>query len=504
VAIENASLFSEVQAFNVKLRKEIARATDDLARKNQSLTILRHLDQVIISSLGIKEMAQKIVDTVSWELGYKGGFMILYDRDKKNLRATAVSNTPHYQKIKKMLPIELTDYLLPVDADPTNFIIRAINERRPLYTNDFKDMYLPAIPAEFADSIQKELGARHNLIYPLEAKGEVLGVIIFELKEKYTKLSEHEKSLLEAFIDESGIAINNAMLYEELQNLNGQLKNANQRLRELDQMKDELVSVASHELRTPMTAIKGYLWMALNKQQDQLNDKLKQYLSRSYESTERLIDLVNDMLSVSRLEGKRIELDKKPINLNEFVPTVLDDLMPKANEKHIELSFESAGKAPEAFADEIRLREILMNLTGNALKYTDSGKVWITAEEVAPHQMGVDKHMVQIGIHDTGQGIKEDDLKKLFTKFGKLQQGSFVKSSEEGGTGLGLYISKGLVDLHGGKIWAESKIGEGSTFAFTVELATDDLKQKYEKKQAEEAKLKSNQKKTNFIEKTDK
>ncbi|MCA9390284.1 GAF domain-containing sensor histidine kinase, partial [candidate division WWE3 bacterium] len=471
VAVENASLFSEVQEFNSRLRKEVARATDDLARKNQSLTILRHLDQVIINSLGIKEMAQKIVDTVSWELGYKGGFMILMDKSKKNLRAAALSNTPHYQKAMEMLPISLTDYVLPVDADPTNFIIRAIQEQKVLYTDDFKDLYVPAISAEFSDQIQKAIGSRHNLVYPLISRDEVLGVLIFELNKSYASLSEHEKQLLEAFMDETGIAINNAMLYEESQELNEKLRNANQRLRELDLMKDELVSVASHELRTPMTAIKGYLWMALNKQRDNLNEKLLTYLQRSYDSSERLIELVNDMLSASRLDGKRIELDPKEIELETFIPTILDDLMPKANEKNIKLEFKKPKEMPIVRADEIRLREILMNLTGNALKYTDSGRVWLTVESLPAHQEGIDIPMVQIDIHDTGKGIKKADLGKLFTKFGKLQQGSFVKSSEEGGTGLGLYITKGLVELHGGRIWAESDGKTGTTFSFTIPQA---------------------------------
>jgi two-component system sensor histidine kinase ChiS len=237
-------------------------------------------------------------------------------------------------------------------------------------------------------------------------------------------------------------------------------------------MKDELVSVASHELRTPMTAIKGYLWMALNKQKGNLNEKLEQYLQRSYDSSERLIELVNDMLSVSRLEGKRVTLDLKPLNLVEFIPTILEDLMPKAMEKGLELTFEKpSDQLPLANADEVRLREIMMNLVGNALKFTEKGRIWITAKAVPPHQEGIDKPMIEIDINDTGKGISSEDRKKLFTKFGKLQQGTFVKSSEEGGTGLGLYITKGLVELHGGSIWVEGELGKGTTFSFTIPQA---------------------------------
>ncbi len=472
VAIENASLFSEIQQFNIKLRKEVARATEDLALKNQSLTILRHLDQVIISSRGIKEMSQKIVDTISWELGHRGGLMVLLEKSKNQLHAVAFSNTPIYKKISSLLPLKLTDYVLPLNKDESNYLIRAVKERKPFYTSDFKDLYVPAIPADLAEKIQVALGAHHNLVYPLIAKDEVLGVLIFDLNKPFKEFDQHERSLLETFMDEAGIAVNNAILYEELQDLNERLRNANQRLRDLDQMKDELVSVASHELRTPLTSIKGYLWMALNRQKSNLNPKLEQYLQRSYDSSERLIDLVNDMLSVSRLEGKRVTLEQKPLNLVEFIPSILDDLMPKALEKGLKLTFEKPKeKIPKANADETRLREIMMNLVGNALKFTEKGRVWVTVKAVPAHQEGIDLPMVQVDVHDTGKGIRESDKEKLFTKFGKLQQGSFVKSSEEGGTGLGLYITKRLVELHGGTVWAEGKPGEGTTFSFTIPQA---------------------------------
>lgn len=468
VAIENASLYTRVQNFNKKLRQEIAKATEDLARKNESLTILRHIDQVIISSLGIEEMAQKIVDTISWELGYKGGFLILKDKSGKALQPVALSNIPHYNKIHELLPIPITKYKMPLDMAPSNLLVRAVKERKPFYTTDFRDVYVPAVPPELAVELQKTTQTQYNLVYPLQAKGEVLGVIVFDLVKPYVEFNEDEQLLLGSFMDEAGIAINNAMLYEELQEVNGRLKQANQRLRELDQMKDELVSVASHELRTPMTAIKGYLWMALNKQGDQLNDKLKEYLARSYQSTERLIEMVNDMLSVSRLEGKRISLDIKKIGLNDLIDSVLFDLTPKAQEKGLELTYERPKLDPVAMADETRLREILINLIGNAVKYTDRGKVWITIDTDVPHQEGIEKPMLQVNIHDTGKGIAKDDMPKLFTKFGKLTQGSFVKSAEEGGTGLGLYIAKGMIELHGGKVWAESEEGKGSTFSFTI------------------------------------
>lgn len=480
VAIENASLFEETKQFNVRLQHEVKVATRDLEQRNRRLTVLRKLDHIILNTLDVGEIAQKIVELVAWEMGFDGAFLALLEdgvNGKPILRATAISSTPALKKVVQKLPKPLQEYTLELDLDPSNLLCRAIKERRPFPTDDFADLYTPPLNAQLARAVQKVSGIKHNVVYPLSAKGKAMGVVAFGLPRPYNKLTQDDLELIEAFMDEVGIAIENAQLYQQLQAVNESLRQANIRLKQMDKMKDELVSIASHELRTPMTAIKSYLWMALNKGDRELSEKIRKYIHRALESSDRMIDLVNDMLSVSRLEGGRIELDRKPIDVSKIIHDVLADLQPKAGEKGLKLEAQISQDLPPASADVERLREVLMNLIGNAIKFTEEGSVVIRVEQQnqpSPQQLTTNNQpsYLWISVQDTGKGIPKDDIPRLFKKFGRLEQGDFSKMAEsQGGTGLGLYISKGIIELHGGQIWVESVPEKGSVFTFSVPAA---------------------------------
>ena len=282
--------------------------------------------------------------------------------------------------------------------------------------------------------------------------------------------SADDIEVLQIFTPEMAIAVKNSQSYEEIKMFNitlalevkkatRRLRSANKKLKVLDQMKDEFVSIASHELRTPMTAIKGYLWLVLNKDR-KIPAKTKKHLDRAYESTERLISLVNDMLNVSRIEGGRIELIPKKFNLSQLVYEVKDEISSKSEEKAILISVDSPKKLPIT-ADEDKIHQVIINLVGNAIKFTpEKGKINIRLSK--PNQ-----REVQIDISDTGIGIKKQDMDKLFTKFGRLDT-SLSPAQKTSGTGLGLYISKNIIELSGGKIWVDSTPGKGSTFSFTL------------------------------------
>lgn len=467
-SIENASLFAETQSFNVKLRQEVARATDDLQKQNRKLSVLRRLDAIIINTLELSEMCQKIVDTVAWEMGYLAGFIALLEKEGQNLRAKAASSTPRLKKALEKLPQKLTNYVLDLRLDPSNAMTRAIHERRPIATDSFAEVYSPPLNKALADELQKTAQISHHVVYPLSAKGKALGVVVFGLPVPYSQLDEDDKDLLQAFMDEAGIAVENAQLYQELKAINQQLAAANEKLKSLDKMKDELVSVASHELRTPMTAIKSYLWMVINEKAGEIkNPKMLSYLKRAYESSERMINLVNDMLSVSRLDTGQLELELKPTDLKELVEGAVVDLAVTARQKGVTLTYEKpASILPKVLADEDRIREVLNNLIDNGIKFTpEGGRVLVNVAKKSK--------TLEVSISDTGPGIPREDLPRLFQKFGRLEN-SFVTAAETGGTGLGLYISRGIVELHHGKIWVRSKVGEGSTFIFSLRIVENE------------------------------
>lgn len=480
VAIENASLFEETKQFNVRLQAEVKKATHDLEERNQRLTVLRKLDHIVLNTLDLQDLAQKTVDLISWEMGFHGGLMALLEQEheKEILRAMALSTTPTLKKVLQMLPKDLRDLTLDIERDPSNALTRAVKERRPIATDSMEELYSPPLGKKIVQLIQKTSKISYHVVYPLSVKGKQLGVMVFGLPKPYDKLSEQEVEMIEAFLNEVGLAVENVRLYRQLQAANESLHQANIKLKQMDKMKDELVSIASHELRAPMTSIKSYLWMVLNKSEEEFSSKTYKYITRALESSDRMIGLVNDMLSVSRLEGGRIDLERKPEDPSKIIHDVLADLEPKANEKNLELKAKVGEDLPKVNVDAGRIREVLMNLVGNALKFTQEGgvEVGVSVQDrqapAAEAESQLRQRYVWVSIKDTGKGISKEDIPRLFRKFGRLEKGDFSKMAEsQGGTGLGLYISKGIVELHGGKIWAESTPNKGSVFTFSLPTA---------------------------------
>ena len=465
-AIENARLYNKVSTFSQKLQKEVKRATEDLVEKNKFLNTLGRLDQIIMNTLGLAPMCQKIADTISWEMGYTGGIICLIDEKKGVLAAQSLSETPTFKKILPLLPKDITNLNVSLH-DEQHPLIQALLGGEIRVIPKLSKLFCPPLEIATAEKIQHLTRIKANVVCPLSAKGKKLGVIIIGLTQGFIELGDKERELIQAFVDQSGIAIENASLYSALESINRELIKANAHLRELDKMKDEFVSIASHELRTPMTAIKGYLWMITNgKHKASFNSQQEDYIERVKASTERLINLVNDMLDVSRIEGGRMEMNIRAGFVDHVIMAAIADIMPKALEKKIELTFDKPKRTlPHVRIDEERIREVLINLIGNALKFTEpNGKIAITTK--------VNGRMIEVSVRDTGRGIAKKDIPKLFQKFGRLEH-SFALISETAGTGLGLYITKSIVELHGGKIWVKSSPGKGSTFSFSLRVADE-------------------------------
>ncbi len=228
----------------------------------------------------------------------------------------------------------------------------------------------------------------------------------------------------------------------------------------IEKLKDELFSVASHELKTPITIIKSYLWMLQNEKGGPLNQKQNDYVKKAVNATERILTLVNDILGISRLEQGRVGSNIREINLTQILKEVLSDFEAKAHEKNLRLIFDEDRKETRAMGDTEHIKDTLVNLVENAIKFTETGEIRVALE--------TKEDLVKISITDTGVGIEKDDLPKLFHKFGRLHY-SYQAVAETRGTGLGLYIVKLYVEGMHGNVGAESDgPGHGSTFWFTL------------------------------------
>lgn len=254
--------------------------------------------------------------------------------------------------------------------------------------------------------------------------------------------------------------------------------------REIDQAKDEFLSIASHELRTPMTAIMGNVDMVLKGQAGKISDEVKEYLEDVAIAAERLIKLVNDMLDVSRVEVGRMKFRLKEVDMNGIIKTLVKDFQSITKAKNITIKYDQKEKMPKVWGDEDKLTQVVLNVVGNAVKFTEKGSVTISTE--------VKDEMAIVRVKDTGPGIGKEDMNKLFKKF---QQIHTTRTLESKGTGLGLYICQQIISKLGGEIWADSEgLGKGSTFSFSAPVAGSKKAEETIKVLEKEAKIHPDQK----------
>jgi signal transduction histidine kinase len=248
---------------------------------------------------------------------------------------------------------------------------------------------------------------------------------------------------------------------EKIEELAGHLEDANVRLKELDRQKSEFLSMAAHQLRTPLTSIKGYASMMLEGSYGDLPDKVDNVLETIFASSSRMVDTVSDFLNVSRIEQGKMEYRMENTDLGNLAKSVVIELALSAKEKGLDLNFHDDGKGPYPIhADTSKLEHVVSNLVDNAIKYTPKGAVSVRVEKDSFRNIGIVK------VIDTGAGIPSEALSKLFDKFVRARNAHEINVT---GTGLGLYVAREMMDKHDGKIWAESK-GEGKGSTFFVEI----------------------------------
>lgn len=251
-------------------------------------------------------------------------------------------------------------------------------------------------------------------------------------------------------------------MVKKIEEAEAQLKEEIKRTKEIDRMKSEFISVAAHQLRTPLSAVKWTMKMLIDGDIGKLNEEQKTFLTQGYISNERIINLVNDLLNVARIEEGRFGYEFVPINIEDLIESVTRDFIHKITKKGINFTYNKSGLAnpPNIKIDPSKLKMVIQNLIDNAVKYTpDGGKVTISVK--------FDKMEVGITIADTGMGIPREHQERLFTKF--FRSNNAVKAQTEG-TGLGLFIAKNIIEKHRGKVWFDSEEGKGTTFHVTIPL----------------------------------
>jgi signal transduction histidine kinase len=260
----------------------------------------------------------------------------------------------------------------------------------------------------------------------------------------------------------------------ELTEKNRRLAQAVERLQEADRVKSNFLATVSHELRTPLTSVIGYSEMLLEGIAGELNDEQREYVRTVMEKGDQLLQLITGILDISRMEAGEMKIDKHPFDLDEVVTVALSTIAPHARRKKLIMSCTVPPSLPLVLGDRDKIRQVLLNLLGNAIKFTPEGGKVEVAAALAPLLPAADSmRAVRISVHDSGIGVPPEHQKRVFDPFFQVDNSS---TREYGGTGLGLSIVKRLVEAHGGVVWVESEAGKGSTFAFTVPLAAGPAK----------------------------
>jgi signal transduction histidine kinase len=336
---------------------------------------------------------------------------------------------------------------------------RAVIERRTIHVPDLwadeaADFLDTRARQQHLQRLMPERSAypvRTALATPLLCEGVPLGVI-FIRRAEVRPFTARQISLLESFADQAVIAIENAGLFEELQQKNQELAVASQH-------KSQFLANMSHELRTPLNAILGYTELLADGLYGDLPGRESDVLERVQVSGRHLLELINDVLDLSKMEAGQLQLILGQYAMRDVVYSVLSAVEPLAVEKGLKLEADIGSNLPIALGDEPRLRQVLLNLVGNALKFTEHGGVKLEAR--------LDEDELRVSVRDSGPGISLEDQGKIFDEF---QQAEGATATSKGGTRLGLAIARQIVELHGGRIGVESRLGEGATFWFAVPL----------------------------------
>lgn len=314
-----------------------------------------------------------------------------------------------------------------------------------------------------------------SVLAPMIKDDGIIGLLLLGRKENASMYTSIDGDLINDLATSLSWAIDRSFLYKEvasfnkvlrekvdkatkdLRQSNTQLETALAELKTLDQAKSEFISIASHQLRTPISIIRGYISMILDGDFGPIPDEQRTMLGKTQTGVKQLVNIVEDILNASRIEQGRLVITPEPFDIVEAAKTVTNELNQKASRKGLDLSFESKETAIIVNADKNKLFEVMMNLVDNALNYTKEGSVSVKLEDL--------NDRILFSVKDTGIGIPEDSKDKIFRRFSRLDNAKKVRPD---GTGIGLYIAKTIVDAHKGKIWFESTAGVGTTFQFEL------------------------------------
>jgi signal transduction histidine kinase len=421
---------------NANLMQQLELRTRELARSVDELEGLRHVGEAVSSSLDLDEVLSTIITHAVQLSDTEGGSIFEFDDETETFEIrTAFGTSEGLLAALRATRFGLRDTVVG----------RAALTRTSIAVPDIAEVTPDAHLTKLARA-----GWRSMLAVPLVREGRILGAFVVRRRTPGA-FPESIVELVETFAGQSALAIQNARLFQELARKSQELEVASRH-------KSEFLASMSHELRTPLNAVIGFSDVLLDRLFGDLTPKQEQYLENIRESGRHLRDLINDILDLSKVEAGKMQLELASMSLREALEHGIAMVSERAEREGLSLRLSIEDGVDVVVADPLRLKQVILNLLTNAVKFTPSGGgIEASAARIADE--------IHVSVQDSGIGIAESEQARIFEAF---QQGRQAASASAEGTGLGLALSKRIVELHGGRLWVTSRVGQGSTFSFSI------------------------------------
>jgi signal transduction histidine kinase len=437
----------------VRTDMELNKIQEELDKKIVGLYALQRLSRAISTTLEERQVFKMISATHIQELGFEKAVAYLWSEKEKRflVQANIGYLVDEAEAIKYAIELDKEKYLELIN-----------NERALSSIEESPDII-------FKEKIKEIFRVESFVIAPILPKEGDKGFLFVGTVGLDTLIDEGDEELITILANQLGQALENARLFEKTWRAQQDLENkVEERTRELtgalndvkiiSNRKTDFVSSVSHELRTPLTSIKGYASILLAGKLGELPADIRERLDKINKHSDELVHMVNDLLDIARIESGKVTMKREPLDLESVLEKVADLLSVQLKDKQIEFSSKTDDDANTVFADRSQIERVLINLIGNAIKFTPlKGKISVQTKRT-------DK-TVQVDVTDTGCGIPDDSKEKLFQEFYRVDN---PINQEVKGTGLGLALVKHIIEAHGGRIWVTSKLNAGSTFSFTL------------------------------------
>lgn len=435
---------------------ELNKAQEELDKRLNGLEALQKISRQISTTLDEDEILHRLDLSLRSDLDYEKNLLIIFDQ-KEGVRA----------RINIGFSEESVGFVLGhLEKDAS--LMESLRSGHTFSSSN--------TPKQRKEAIIRIFDVEHFVLSPILTQHGLIGLVFVGNQSNVFTITHGDEEVVDILANQIGQALENARLFEEVfrstqileskvQERTKQLERALVEVQNISKTKSDFISAVSHELRTPLTSIKGYAAILMDGKLGQIPQAVKQRLSKINLHSDNLVKLINDLLDISRIESGRVEMSFGKCQLKRMIDEVEDLLTPQMKEKnvHWEIDYDSA--IPEMYLDSSQVERVFINLVGNAIKFTPpEGTIRVKAAYNA------EKNLVEAEVSDTGIGIPEKDIGRLFDEFYRVEN---EINQNVKGTGLGLPLAKKIVEAHGGKMWATSIVNEGTTFHFTLPVKTE-------------------------------